>query len=127
MRRGGLGAQHRRLDIGAHDRLKGLQRHLAERVIAADRRVIDQDVQAAESVERGAHQCPRAVRVGQVANPRRRRAAVGADQGGGFLGAGAVGRRVGDHPRAHRRQLPANLAADVHRRSGDNGDGAVER
>jgi hypothetical protein len=126
MRQAGHDAQERAVERHVHHGAPFRERHLIDRLLAAQRRVVDEEVDAAEALDRGRDHAVDRGSIGDVGDGGERLAALGDDLGDDGIGLGLIGAGVDDDRGAILRQLQRDGTADVTAGAGDEGDAAGE-
>ena len=122
---GGAGDPERRLEMDVEDVVPLLVGHVLDGAVPGEAGVVDDDVEAAEGLDRGADEAVAEIRRGHVAGADRGRAAEVSDGGGGLLGGSGV--EVVDHDAgALARQLERDGPADAPARPRHDGDFPVQ-
>ena len=96
--------------------------HLGERLLAPQRRVVDEDIDTAELFDGRIRHCLHRYGVGDVADMDQRLAAGSLDLPRDGVRLGAVAARVHHDRRPALRERQRDRAADIAARAGDDGD-----
>jgi hypothetical protein len=122
----GLHAVERTVENDAGDRAPLFQRHVLECLLGAHRRVVDQDVDAAEARRGGRNHFLHCRAVGNIGSDAERLAARAPDLARDCLGFLEVGADVDDDSGAAVGKRERDAAADIAPGAGNDGDAARE-
>ena len=126
VRQAGLGAIEGAFEDDAHDLAPFGERHLVERLLPPQRRIVDETVDAAEALGRRRRHFLHGDRIGDIADAGDGLAASVFDRAHHGVGLRAIGSRIDDDRRAAGCQFERDRAPDVAPGAGDDGDAAGE-